>query len=143
MSKDSNGKASPVNTDGTGDYTEERQICGDAKITPNLPEVRCHWEAGSKCHCLGNGGPGSPLGNGKYCYEATNLDVKTPNARWVFSGPAAPVCTYNPGSCNWNGLGLPDRFSVTLDNPTEIHATVLTSSNSLGVKLCAPARYYP
>jgi hypothetical protein len=70
--------------------------------------------------------------------------VTTPNSKWVFSGPAHIQCIRdNQGSCGWNALGASDRFSINLNNPTEIRATALTNSRSIDVRICANARFYP
>jgi hypothetical protein len=115
-----------------GAFTEERMICGNVANTPELHNVRC---GGEGCHCIGDG---------KWCFRRTDLTVAVPSDKWVFSGAARVDCARNnEGSCEWNALGAPDRFAITLNNPTEIRGHVLTNSRSIGVRLCAPARYYP
>lgn len=117
-----------------GGYTEEREICGATMNTPELHNVTDDM-TGRGCH---------RLGDGRWCFQATDLAVTTPNSRWVFAGSPRVECARdNQGSCGWNALGAPDRFSVTLKNPTEIRARVLTNSRSIGVRICALARYYP
>lgn len=114
-----------------GFYTQEREICGPTVTTPELHEATCS----TGCECIADG---------KWCFKPSDLVDTTPNQLWAFSGPAYVKCvTNNDGSCQWNALGKADRFSVSLNNPTEIKAKALTSSRSIGIALCAPARFYP
>lgn len=124
-----------LTVDSRGTYTEEREICGDIVMTPPLHNVICSDYGDQTCRCID-----------KWCFKPNNLIVKTPNARWVFVGTPRVNCAISPNntrSCTWNALGKLDRFSVTLNNPTEIRATAWTSSKTIGINLCAMARYYP
>ncbi len=117
-----------------GQFTEEKEICGAVEKTPELHNATCR-SSGPGCECIADG---------KWCFKRTHLSVSTPNSKWVFSGSPRVDCAQdNDGSCGWNALGAPDRFFVTQNNPTEIKADVLTSSRSIGVRVCAQARYYP
>lgn len=127
-------KRSGGGADYKGDYTEERLVCGETVNTPELHMVRCA-DGGPGCQCIADG---------RWCFRPNQLTMKTENERWVFSSNAAIQCARNNDrACEWNALGAPDRFTVTLNNPTEIRATALTSSRSIGIRLCAYARYYP
>jgi hypothetical protein len=122
-------------SDARGTYIEEGIFLGPSKDTPELHEIRCG--ASPDCRCIGDG---------KWCFKPTELEVATPNPRWVFV-PEAPVliqCTRNnDGSCQWNALGAPDRFSAHTRTPTVIRAMALTSSRSIGIRIGCLARYYP
>jgi hypothetical protein len=118
-----------------GTYAEEAIIWGEARDTPELHDVRCQDQ--HHCRCISDG---------KWCFKPTDLEVKTPNARWVFV-KEAPVQIQptrdNDGSAAWNALGAGDRFFVTTRNPTEIRATALTSSRSIAIRIGCLARFYP
>jgi hypothetical protein len=121
--------------DERGMYTEEAIIWGPSRNTPELHNVRCGAHANCRC-----------IADGKWCFLPTELTVVTPNQRWVFVPTAAVQiqCTRdNDGSCAWNNLGAPDRFFVTIRNPTNITATALTNSRSIGIRIGCLARYYP
>jgi hypothetical protein len=126
------GQAQQERTDAHGRYTEEKEICGPTVQTPELHNVKCGQRPGCRQPC------------DRWCFVPNPLSVKTPDPRWVFSGaPRVDCAANNQGSCEWNALGKPDRFSITLNNPDEIDATEWTNSRSIGIRLCAPARYYP
>jgi hypothetical protein len=122
-----------IGMDAHGRFTGEGLVCGETVNTPELDQVRC---GGQGCQCIADG---------KWCFKPTSLVVKVANSiTYQFSGPATVQCIRdNQGSCEWNALGAPDRFTITLNNPDEIRATILTNSRNIGVRLCAPARYYP
>ena len=110
---------------------QESEICGPTVDTKEHNNEHCN----SACQCPGDG---------KWCFTPSNLEVTTPNPKWVFTGkPRVDCARNNQGSCEWNSLGAPDRFKITLNNPTDIMATVLTDSRSIGIRLCAVARFYP
>lgn len=129
--------AQPLGGDGEdsdGVFARRAMIWGPTATTPELHNHR--FSGGNPdCH---------KVGDGKWCFKRTNLRVWTPNHRWVFTGQAVvQVVRDNQGSAGWNGIGAPDRFRITLQNPTEIQAFVLTNSRSIDVRLGAEARYYP
>ena len=116
--------------------TEERLIYGPSFSTPELNNTLC----GSNCECISDG---------KWCFRPTELYVSTPNPHWIFIGrPYIEVYEDNQGSAAWNCMdrkeNIPsDRFRITLDNPTEKKARILSSSRSFKVRLVCLARYYP
>jgi hypothetical protein len=117
-------------TDFAGAYSEEREICGNTIKTPELHDVRC---PGSGCDCRQG-----------WCFRPTELTVSVPSDKWVFIGPPRIDCAQNnQGSCQWNRLGASDLTTITMNNPNEIRARILTNSRSIGVRVCAMARYYP
>ena len=119
-------------TDSHGTWTEEREIEGPLVDTPELHEVR-DYQDGS---CL--------AGYGEWCHKESRLHVPTPGERWLFAGtPYLKVVRDNQGSAAWNRVGAPDRFWVTENNPNMIRARIVTSSRSIGVRLCCVARFYP
>lgn len=120
--------------DSVGVYERQAMIWGPTATTPELHEFEF----------IGNNPECHKVGDGKWCFKRTNLRVWTPNQRWVFTGQAVlQLVQDNQGSAGWNGLGAPDRFRTTLQNPTEIQAFVLTNSRSIWVRIGSHARYYP
>jgi len=133
LSCQSESLAAVGGSDWKGEYAEEKVICSETAFTPELHNVVFY--SGGKCR---------KVGDGKWCFEPTSLSVRTPNSRWVFSSGAWLRCAQdNRGSCGWNSIGRHDRFSISLDNPTLIRATAWTNSRSIGLQLCARARFYP
>ena len=119
--------------DKNGTYTETRQWCGEPVQTPNLHNVRSS-EPG--CH---------RLGDGKWCFKPSFPTIKLESDKWMFFGePARVECTRNnQESCQWNVLGAEDRTTTITYNPNKIEYRILTGSRSIGVRICANARYYP
>ena len=119
----------------------EHQICGPAARTPNLDEVRFNPQGfrGQKCY---------PVGDGKYCFQRTDLYVPLPppeaDGEWLYNGHASVACVNdNEKSCRWNNLGAPDRFFVDGEIVNNaIHAYVLTNALDIGVALCVGVKWH-
>lgn len=118
--------------DSNGVWEEERIIYGASYATPEL-------------HNVVSDSPGCiRLGDGKWCFKPTILDVYVPNSKWVFVGtPFIDLVKDDRGSAAWNVLGAPDRFKIILSNPDAIKAEILTGSRSIVVRLACRARHYP
>lgn len=117
-------------------HTEERPIYGESRDTPNLHNV-VYDPANKGC---------VKLSDGKWCFKKTELVVRTPGDSWVFHGLPWVECTRdNQGSWQWNAIPREpsEKFVITLNNPNEIRAYVLTNSHSVGVRLVCMARFYP
>lgn len=78
---------------------------------------------------------------GKYCFKRTKLTIKVQSTDWIFTGtPYVDVVLDNQGAAAWNTLGVPDRFKVIKDTPTEKVVEILTSSRSIQVRLACKAK---
>lgn len=115
---------------------DQRLIQGETYDTPELHNV--------------SGGVGCILlGDRRSCFKRTRVDVLVPNDRWVFIGiPYIEVVQDNQGSAAWNmldrGLNNPtDRFFITLNNPNEKRADVLSGSRRFKIRLVCLAKFRP
>ena len=103
----------------------DRAISGGMVSTPELHNVSC-GSVGS-CQCTLDD---------KWCYRPTNLVVRVPDSKWVFTGkPYLVIDDDGQGSAQWNMLDRrdhcpADRYIVTLNNPDEIHVQIKSGSRS-------------
>lgn len=124
-----------VPDDVVGKDPVESQMC-TSKRTPDLHEVLMAPSY--------KGRPCRAFGDGKYCFQETDLDLVVPNTgHYIFIGQPTLRCAQdNDGSCSWNQVGTPQRYMWSNDL-AHVHMSAWTNSHDITLEICSKVRFYP